>query len=103
MVDGELDEGGGAEDGAVDRDAGQTGLQFLEHLLDPVVTSRVFSPGLLFDNEEDAVTVIDDRVADQGGVADFHLRDISRRTGAPLRNSTTVRARSSGVAMRESW
>jgi hypothetical protein len=84
MVDGELDEGRRAEDGAVDRDAGQTGLQLFEHLLDSGGDIEGVSPGLLFDDEEDAVAVIDDRVADQGGMADLDLRDIAEADGGTV-------------------
>jgi len=63
---------------------GQTGLQFVERLLDPGGDIEGVSPGLLLDDEEDAVAVIDDRVADQGGVADLDLRDIAEADGGTV-------------------
>ena len=78
MMDRNLDEARRAEDGAVDGDARQRGLQFLEHLFDALRDIERVSPRLLLDDEQDAVTVIDHRIADGRRIANLDLRDIAK-------------------------
>ncbi len=84
MVDGELNEGRGRKMVLSIMTPGRPGFNSSSTFSTPVVTSRVFPQGCFLDDEEDAVTVIDDRVADQGGMADLHLRDIAETDGGTV-------------------
>jgi len=102
MIQRKSNERGGPEDGAVQVHPGRPGFSSLSTFSTPAVTSSVLPPGLFLHDQQDARPVVDDGVANRGGMTDADFGNVTSRMGAPLRNSTTVRARSSGVVMRPS-
>ena len=79
---------------------GRPGLQRVDHLVHVAGDIERVAPRQLLDDEQQAGTVVDDRVADQRLVVDLDVGHLRRcGTRAPVLLSTVTRARSAGVTI----